>query len=703
MKLSSLKLTNFRQFKSASVDFASDAQGKVTFIHGENTQGKSALLAAFRWVLHGYEGIANSIQDPDVIVNREAVELEPGAFASVELIFTTTSEDGLFHVVATRTIEARNQTIALYRDGSIKLSVTNQSGVDGTYTLKDADAQAYLSSIIPSGLLDLLFFSGEAIDKLSTGGSSGIGEAVRTILGFTVLERAIQNLTTARSRFEESLRVSANDQLQKKIDQKKRLSLQRDNIAKNLKDFETYLIRLKSDALELSKELQLYDDVKGLASDQIRLTALIEAERSNLALTSQSLRDFIKDSAFTIVSRRAASEGAKLELELRERGDFPSAVSQQFIDKLLHSNQCICGRGLEAGSPEFLKVTSLRSSKARGAEFHDAAEAVSFFLREITEKHDDRNSRLDSLRKECLRRNAAISSNLLALEHVQDQIKLSSVDDIKIIQDKISKVNQEIGKTGESISNAKIELDKLEPQIQKFSKEIAALAAQMDETRVAQARIGLINDSIVSIQELIERGTLIMREKLNELISIYFRQYNNVEGEARIERVPRGQGLADDFMPVALVKNLSGDWVVETGVNRAKQQCLSIAYIRSVLSVASKLDDIATGGSGLFSSESYPIVMDAPFGVLTEGPAVSVCSSFRDFDGQIVCLINYANYKLLSHVLDDASFVARKYYLQSFVQSNPGTRELFGATREVFSIFPAGSHSAQLYSSIQIT
>ncbi len=703
MKLNSLKLTNFRQFKSASVNFANDAQGKVTVIHGENTQGKSALLAAFRWVLHGYEGISSSIQDPDVIVNREAVELEPGAFASVELVFTTSSEDGLFHVVATRTIEARNQTSALHRNGSIKLSVTNQTGSDGTYTLKDADAQVYLSSIIPSGLLDLLFFSGEAIDKLSTGVSSGIGEAVRTILGFAVLERAIHNLTIARSRFEESLRVSADDQLQKKIDQKSKLTSQKDKITKNLKDYEAYLVKLKSDALELSKELQVYEDVKDLASEQIRLNALIEAERKNLALAAQSLRDFIRDNAFTIVSRRAASQGAKIELELRERGDFPSAVSQQFIDKLLHSNQCICGRGLEPGTPEFHKVTSLRSSKARGAEFHDSAEAVSFFLREITEKHDDRSSRLDSLRKECLRRNAEISSNLLALEHVQNQISVSSVDDIKIIQNKISTVNQEIGKLGESISNAKIELDKLEPQIQKCSKDITALAAKMDETRVAEARIGLINDSIVSIQELIEHGTKIMTEKLDELIAIYFKQYNNVEGEARIERVPRGEGLADDFMPVPLVKNLSGDWVVETGVNRAKQQCLSIAYIRSVLSVASRLDDIATGGSGLFSSESYPIVMDAPFGVLTEGPAISVCSSFRDFDGQIVCLINYANYKLLSHVLDDSAYVARRYYLQSFVHSNPGTRELFGANRDVFSLFPAGSLSAQLYSSIQTT
>ncbi len=703
MKLISLKLTNFRQFKSAYLEFANGSSGKVTFVHGENTQGKSALLASFRWVLHGYDGIVNSIQDPNLIVNREAVELDSSASASVELIFTTSTEDGLFHVSCTRTIDARNQESAFNRSGQVKLSVTNRAGTDGTVTLSGADAQAYLSSIIPVGLLDLLFFSGEGIDKLSTGGSSGIGEAVRTILGFSVLEGAIRNLKTAKEKFEEGMRGSASDQLQNKIDQRKKMILDRDRLSSNIRDFESSVEQDIASELAFSGQLQMFDAVKDLASEQSQLNALIEAEKRTLAQATTALRDFIKENAFTIVSRRAARQGIGLELELRERGDFPSAVSRQFIDRLLDTHSCICGRVLEPGSPEAEKVVSLRSEKAKGVEFHDSAEAVSFFLREISEKFDDRKSRLDALRKECLRRKAEIESYMLRLEQVQGQISGANVDDIRDIQKKIAEVNQRIGATREAITNTQRELDEIEPKIQKINKEISNLAAKRDETRVAQARIDLINDAISSIQDLIEKGTSIMRQKLDELVSIYFIEYNNVEGKARIDRIPRGKGLADDFMPVPLVQNMAGEWVVETGVNRAKQQCLSIAYIRSVLSVASSLDDITTGGAGLFSSESYPIVMDAPFGVLTEGPATSVCSSFQNFDGQIVCLINYANYRLLKDVIQDSTYVKKAYYLQSFVPSGPSSRDIFGANREVFSLFPEGTPCAQLYSTINNT
>lgn len=700
MRLISLKLTNFRQFKEAFVEFANDSSANVTFIHGENTQGKSALLAAFRWVLHGYDGIVSSIQDPNLIVNREVVELDSSASASVELIFTTSTDDGLFHVTVNRTIDARNQTSLFHQGGKIKISVTNQASADGTSTLDDLDAQAYINSIIPIGLLDLLFFSGEGMDKLSTGGSSGIGEAVRTILGFAVLEGAIRNLTSAKVKFEAGLRGFADDQLQKKIDQKNSLILDRDRLNSNLKDFKLSLEKDISEELSFSKQLQMYDAVKDLASEQAHLNALIDSERKALSQASEALRDFLKDSAFTIVSRRAAKEGTVLELELRERGDFPSAVSKQFIDRLLDSQRCICGRELEVNSPEFDKVVSLRSEKAKGVEFHDSAESVSFFLREITEKFPDRSSRLNALRKECLRRKAEIESNLLRLEQVQGQISGAKVEDIRVIQKNISDINQRIGATRESISNAQRELGELEPKIQKVTKDISTLAAKRDETRVAQARINLINESISRIQDLIEKGTVLMRNKLDELIAIYFKEYNNVEGRAKIERITRGKGLADDFMPVPLVQNVSGEWVLETGVNRAKQQCLSIAYIRSVLSVASSLDDIATGGAGMFSSETYPIVMDAPFGVLTEGPATSVCSSFPDFDGQIVCLINFANYRLLKDVIENPAFVKKAYYIQSFVLSGPSSRDIFGDDREVFSLFPEGARCAQLYSTI---
>lgn len=705
MKLISLRLTNFRQFKSAYVEFADGDSGKVTIIHGENTQGKSALLAAFRWVLHGYSGIINSITHPNVLVNREEFEVNSDASASVELMFTTSSSEGVFHVAAIRTLAARLQGSHIHHDGIVKVSITNRTTGEGTQTLKDADATAFLRSVIPFPLLDLLFYSGEGIDKLTSSVTAGIGGAVRAVLGFNVLEEAIQNLSQAKAKFEDTLHKSADEQLKKKIDQNNKLISERDLNLEKKKDFEKRLLELSTEALNSSKELETYAEVKDLASDQTRYLTSIESDRSRLAAASGELKEFIKNNAFTIVSRRASVEGSRLELALRQSGDFPSAVSKRFLDELVQANACICGRPLEPGSHEHAKVTSLRSSRARGEEFHEAAESISFFLKEASDKHAERVARLEYLKNECLVIRARIESNLVELADVQDRIENSPVDSIIEIQAKIARVHDEIGGLKESVLTANREMFRLEPVIQKLSKEIIALSVKRDETRIAQKRIDFINDAISELQLVIDKGTDIMHQKLNELVAEYFMKYNNVDGFAKIERINRGSGLADDFRPVPLIRNSKGEWIEETGANRAKQQCLSLAYIRSVLSVASRLDEVATGGARILASESYPLVLDAPFGVFggsgDAGPAASVCSSFTEFEGQTICFINYANYLLLKKTLDDDSYVTKRFYIQSFVASGPVNHDLFGKNIDVFSLFPPGGAVAQLYSEIK--
>ena len=54
MKLQSITLTNFRQFKgSQTFDLTSDKLKPVTLLFGANGAGKTTLLNAFTWGLYG--------------------------------------------------------------------------------------------------------------------------------------------------------------------------------------------------------------------------------------------------------------------------------------------------------------------------------------------------------------------------------------------------------------------------------------------------------------------------------------------------------------------------------------------------------------------------------------------------------------------------------------------------------------------------
>ncbi|MGV7417519.1 AAA family ATPase, partial [Mycobacterium kansasii] len=54
MKLQSITLTNFRQFRGTqTLDLTSDAIKPVTLVFGANGAGKTTLLNAFTWGLYG--------------------------------------------------------------------------------------------------------------------------------------------------------------------------------------------------------------------------------------------------------------------------------------------------------------------------------------------------------------------------------------------------------------------------------------------------------------------------------------------------------------------------------------------------------------------------------------------------------------------------------------------------------------------------
>ena len=69
MKLTSIKLFNFRQFygKTPEILLASGEQN-TTIIHGNNGAGKTTLLNAFTWVL--YEKFTAAFASEEQLVNK---------------------------------------------------------------------------------------------------------------------------------------------------------------------------------------------------------------------------------------------------------------------------------------------------------------------------------------------------------------------------------------------------------------------------------------------------------------------------------------------------------------------------------------------------------------------------------------------------------------------------------------------------------
>lgn len=669
MIIKQIKLINFRQFKHACIDFAIKPGPNVTLIHGDQGHGKTAILNAFRWVLHGPSGVAKTLSDPEIIVHRDVakygdnlVPANPEAEAKVILIFTRKVEDeGDMHITIERSIYAKNQK-ELQHAGLLKVKVQNLSNPASLVeNLTQIIAQDYINAIIPEGILDILFFDGEGIDKLTSGQNPNLSEAVRTILGFRVLESAIVDLRSTKKYFESKRKDAAGDDLRKKYEEEDSIESDKIRTNLNLKEIDQYITKLKSDKDGLNKILSDNEQVRGLTEQRSNLERELAVFQNIHEKIVNDLRTFLRENSVALLSRRLSTHGEKLEKEFRDKGDFPAPISRKYISELINKEICICGRTLCANSIERLTVESYLKL-ARDNNFHESASSVATVLKDISAKHKSNLEKLRELRSSYLRSLGDIGEKERELLDINSQISTFSNVNIIELQQKYEVVCTEIGRQKQIRSDVIGRLPDLDSRLEKVQREIKDLEVRKRDTQIAGRRVDLITQAISKITEIIHSASEQVGNSLNSSLNEAFQSFNNVTGRARVERSSRGDGMADSFTPVALIFN-GEKWDKETGINKGRQQCLSLAFIKSLVAIASDSKKFNIGIQGVFPSYDYPIVMDAPFGVLTEGPSVKVAIAMPQLASQVVCLVNHKSYAGLKQQLDDSNIIGKKYYL----------------------------------------
>jgi DNA sulfur modification protein DndD len=705
MLIKELRLKNFRQFAGeTSPLYVSSTDGaNVTLFHGEMGHGKTTILNAFRWVLHGRIGVSDRFTDSHSIINRYVAESDSSASASVSLVFLQhVQNEGDMHVSIKRTVTARQQTDSGAVPGSygdlevVTINKTDANSITASYN--GPDAQNYINSIIPEGILDILFFDGEGIDKLmEENQSEDMAAAVRNILGFSVLERAIEDLShpDVLGYFEGERNASADALLAAKYNDEKMLI---DKVAvetANLADFRAKKKKLESDCETTKLKLADCREVAGLTKDQDALMKKMERDEKLQAKALQELKAFMRKHAFFLVSKRLLSEGTQLERKFRDEGKFPAPITASYINELLTKGICLCGRPLAPNTPEHGHVQE-GLSFARDAQFHEAASSVGKVLADLADNTESLRSELESLRDKYIVIDDEIIRDDANLKGIQDQILKYGGVDVKALEATLLDLGGEISLCNSHITRVEnVVLPELNSQLESLRTEIASLALRSEQSALMERRVAMVKQAISRLQELLRIRAERVGVKLNEIVNRNFQSLTDIEGRARVVRKPRLEGQADAFIPEILIKNLNGEWIPETGVNTGRRQCLSLAFISGLVELASRKASFDDGLDEYFPSNDYPVVMDAPFGVLDSVSSAKLARLLPSFANQVVCLINYSSYGNIKETLDAPGVIGRRYVLFHAYDTNevrePRTEEILGKPVMVAGPAEAGS------------
>ncbi|MGI6554467.1 MAG: AAA family ATPase [Bacillota bacterium] len=600
MILEYIKFKNFRQyFGEQTVYFSKSKEKNVTVIHGENGSGKTAFLNMFNWCFYGKVSLPN----PEILINERS-EGEAKEGQELEVFVEIKFRDNNKTYIVTRKLSGKKLSgrFVANSDAKLHLSYIDERG----RTVEPKNPQDTIDQILPESIKSYFFFDGERIDNLSKEGSQEeIKQAIKSIMGLTVLERSVNHLDFARRQFMDELRSLGDTEIQGLIEERQSLEKEIEKCRATILQMQKNRKAAELEKLEIDKRLIELEGAKDLQKQR----ELLDKQKSEIQIELKKTENEIKNVCSKngyLAFAESAIEATKNFLEQkRKKGEIPAGIKQQFVQDLLDQNLCICGTKLIEGTEHWDRVRSWRN-RAGSDELEIKFTEIAANVKVLHAERSSLFKEIKSLRRKKEKLMESLSSVVEQLDEISSKLDGKESEEIKNLERKrrdletqIQELDLEIGRYQQKILSFEENIAKLDKKIEKvqIQEEKAALAnKRITACKVAKETIEQIHEALASkVKDKIQC-------KINEVYDNFMRKGYSAQLNNNYE--------------LRIVK----DYVVRetpdrsVAMSQGERQITSLAFIGSLVDIAREQHE--KGDTKYFRGGIYPIVMDSPFGAL---------------------------------------------------------------------------------------
>lgn len=613
MKLTRIKLNNFRQFYGSQVlEVAQDSTQNVTLVHAENGIGKTALLNSVYWCLYGET--TKKFEKADQILNFQA-ESEGGTLASVEVYFE--------HAGAQYSVQ---RTFSTKRgNGKPEQNCSAYQIERGSFRLLDA-SDTFVNSVIPRPMARYYFFDGEHAETFSAETNfKEVGKAIKNMLGSTIAERAVDDLLHASKHFTGLMgQIPGDAELQ---DITKEIEGFESNLAKAKEQHEALVSQreaLKDQILAIEEKLRAAEGAKELQEQRDDKSRQLRQIQDRLHAAEVAVIRWAGTKSLPLIARKLSSETLSFIDEQSLKGRIPSPYNEDFVQGLLKDQTCVCGRELPPGSPEWTSVHALLK-KASNAEILKkvvCARARITYLREM---------RIDAPK----------------LLEAEQQRVATGVQERREVEQKIGELGEKLkglplGEIAERERTRQHKVSERENVIQRIGAVEITIQRLERIIREKQAEQSKVAARSSQARKLVTRRDL--SERAAEVLRAYLEQH---EDQAR-QMIAKEVNIILDKTARRLYKfafkdNFAFDLTYADGrpVPRSsgENQLVSLAFIAALIKFSlsrSKHED----SDLLIPGVVAPLVLDSPFGQLDTKYRVDTASFVPAMASQVLLLVS---------------------------------------------------------------
>ena len=645
MRLQSIELTNFRQFKDEKIQFAIDKNQNVTLIMGDNGSGKTSLAQAFFWCFYG----TNSFQDKILLNRFVANNMIPNQKEMVCVRVYLEHKQEEYCVVRQQEYTKQYNDSLKPQNSILAISKKDKNGnrmwlgTGKTESLKNIELTNTINDIMPQDLSKYFFFDGEKIETLSKEISSGrksnnFVEAVNSLTGLKATRNALNHLNpklkgSVIGKLEDEYIGGSDRKIAELTEEIKRLKSEWQSADDDINSADE---SIKSNDLyieELENKIKTYAEAENLQRTKTnRQNELEEHKWRKYQSLSRIYDNLNRDNLFDrFICEWPVKEALVILSNSDVSGKDIPKLHGDTIKYLLKQKQCICGTILEENSKEWKVLENLINYLPP----ESISTSIGNFIKRMKDKYQEKVYLLNDARSDF--------ASILTLDEQISQC-LEEIDEIdkklngKDVSREVNRLNQLISTTKNNTVQLRNNKSALEKRIGGFSVSIQSKETERDTLAKKSS----------------QNASIALAKKYAEALYDKF----NVEYTAKeIKTKANLQAYINEnfkkFFNGSITLQIDDNYAVKVSVND-KFNSLETSTAQGIAVIFAFLAAIIRIAKENSANETYPVVMDAPLSTLDNQRIKIVCDTLPQIADQVIIFIKDTDGKVAEQYFGNA-------------------------------------------------
>jgi DNA sulfur modification protein DndD len=396
------------------------------------------------------------------------------------------------------------------------------AGDDGRWYPPTEQPDDIIERILPTSLHQYFFFDGETIDHIFRYGEKNhIAEDTKELLGVKVLDRAIDHLKKAKKSLQDELKMIGDTETKKLLQERHKLEENSQKIQEKQNQIQQEIETLEQLKQVLNQKLIELSSVAELQQLKRKLESQEQSIRTDLVNTKKALKQLISNRSYTVFLPEITFKFRHIIQDLRQEGQLPSGIKQEFVETLLNNQLCICGTPLTEGTEAHNHVNNWME-KAGTADVEEAAIRMETQVTELEKQFTKFWQELDQKQLSIQQQREQLAQVENELDNITQKVRNFPDQDIQGLQKQLDTVENQLKSLILEKGGNQQHLEIMKREIEGIDQKIIKNKAKEEKHLLAQKRMKITEDVIQRIIEVRSRLEKQFRLSLEQRVQEIF-------------------------------------------------------------------------------------------------------------------------------------------------------------------------------------